>query len=399
MRGILGLIQMFVSGFRAALRVAIPPPGPIPRAPRRGSPSYHRRRRARRAAMRSAGRANRSMARANAWLTAIQAFIAAVGAASQAVMTFVGALNPFLVFQLDRVFANLMATIGHAFEPAVAQAVAVVQDFTGTLAPLMRELRPVVAELATAIGTILSAVVYVLVAVLKVLLGAFKWMFAGLSILGSIVGQVVEVLGVLYEWLASFVQSIGDALGITEAIVAIYDALKTVIFSIVQAFTFLLVSVYRLLNLFDSIAKMKASIERRIAEKKGAGGFTAAPKDVGTGGIEDIARKMAERAFVATSGGVAKSETELLESILESIKAAESKDLYKIIRDAVKEGVKDGLPRVLGGKPEGDGGGDPAGGGPEKGFWGGVKDGAVEVGDIGLGIIDPFGIMPRFGKK
>lgn len=273
---------------------------------------------------------------------ALTAFAALPPLMTAAVAPFVEALNPGLLEQFNVVLRNLQATIGYAFEPIIAQAVATLRTWSGMLMPLMRELRPVMADLAHTVGEVLIAALGVLINWVRAVMFTVK-PFVGIvtgtiRIMAQLMDVVTLVHGVLMETVASFF-GVDEA---TKTLSNVFDWFRNMLFKCVSAVALVTTGLLKMVGATEMIAKMRAAVERRIAEKTGvAGGLVAAPRDVSTGGPEDIARRMAERAFAAVAGaGAAKTDVDLLTGILDAIKEGEAVDWKAVIRDGVKAGIE-----------------------------------------------------------
>lgn len=285
-----------------------------------------------------------------AGIAALVAFIALPPLLATAVTHFVGALNPGLVEYFNQLLSNLTATIGFGLEPIVAQAADVIKQWTGMLMPLMRELRPVISELAEVVAAVMIPVLMNLALMLRVTVAAFRPLLMIVGAVAKLFGNVAEVFETL---MTAVFNMVADFAALTGALDVLADALhwfRTVIGHAATGLVFLAAATLRLAGMMNSLTKFREALEKRLNERRGATeGMVAAPKDVGTSGIEDIARRMSERAFAAQRGAVARSDTELLEEILGAVQTAERLDLRAIIRDGVRDGFKAAKESVVGG--------------------------------------------------
>lgn len=313
-------------------------------------------------------------------LGAVGTIVAAVGAlvafpalVAAAVSSFVSALNPGLMQQFTTTLDNLQATIGYAFEPVIGTVVKTLREFAQVLLPLMQQIRPVVAEIIETLAGAWMAVMTNIILQFKVWFTVMTPVIQLASILVSVISQLVEAMTIAVEaWMDAMVFLLGLGGGLGE----ITDALKqfkTIIAHCVYGLTFLTASVMRAFSMFESLGRFKALLEKRLKEREApAGGLVAAPKDVTTSSAEDIARKMSERAFAAMGGGgAAKTDTEILDNILEALKDAETMDWEKLITNAVRNGMKAARDEVVASVP---------GAGTVESVIGTVRDVSSEVG-------------------
>lgn len=250
---------------------------------------------------------------------------------------FVGALNPGLMMQFNVVLRNLEATIGVALEPVIAQAAQMLRIFAGMLMPLMTELRPLIADISATLSDVLVTVLGIIITQLKTTLMVLRPTINMSLMLLNIVAQFIDVLTLLANVLWGFADFDAMMKSVNDSIATF----KSVLIQCVQGLVVLTVALLRMLGAVRIITDMRTALEKRIAERRGAGpgGVVAAPRDVSTSGAEDIAKRMAERAFAAVSGATARSDTELMEGILDAVNKGANLDLRAIIADGVKAGM------------------------------------------------------------
>lgn len=288
-------------------------------------------------------------------VSAALAFVALPPLMTAAVLPFVSALNPGIVQQFHHVLDNLQATIGYAFEPIIAQATLTLREWASMLMPVVRELRPVMASLAHTVSDTVIAGFSALMSFVKALIAAGKPLQLALHQMVRLVSQVVDAWAVFSDVLVQMaIEWVSAALGagtLTDAM----DWLKTTVMKCVQAVTVLTIALMKAAGMSEAIARFRTALAKRIEERRNpTGGLVAAPKDVSTSGAEDIARRMAERAFAAVSGaGAARTDTELLEGILKAVEEGASMDLLKTIRDGVAAGMRDARDALIPGGPTG----------------------------------------------
>ena len=257
------------------------------------------------------------------------------------VAKFVGALNPGLLSAFNAVMQNLNATIGFGLEPVLAQATEVFRTFAGQILPLMTALRPVLADISQALGGLFTAVVSAIVTQLRVYLSILAPIIKFTSQLVGIISTLIDVYGVMLTTIVELVQEMLASIGFGDAVNDVFKSIVDAAKQVVVGLSFLGASLLRLVGLTDTLAKFRENLAKRLEERKTPpAGMVAAPKDVSTSGIEDIAKKMSERAFQATAGaGAKKSETDLLEEILKAVSTAETMDWKETIKQAVKSAI------------------------------------------------------------
>ncbi len=274
---------------------------------------------------------------------AVLGFVALPPLLTAAVLPFVQALNPGLVQQFNQVLDNLQATIGYAFEPVIAQAALTLREWASMLMPLIRDLRPVMAELAHTVSDVLVSALSFAAVNLRMAMGVLRPVLQLLGMLARVVAGVVEAVSV---WMDTIGQLGLEMLGLDDVmgnVTAAIESFKGAIVKCIQGLTMMFVALLKFVGATEAIARFRAGLEKRIAERRApGGGLVAAPKDVGTGGAEDIARRMAERAFAAVAGaGAARTDTDLLEGILKAVDEASGMDLGRVIYDNVSRALRD----------------------------------------------------------
>lgn len=264
--------------------------------------------------------------------------------ATAAVGSFVGALNPGLMEHLNQLLNNLSATIGYAFEPVMAGAAEIVRQWTSMLVPLVRELQPVLRELMEAISAVLLPVLQILVDFLRIVVAVLKPVIAVFSAVAKVIGAVLDVFGALIETIFDTIGEFLSATGIMELFNEILGFFKRVIHAVVEGLTWLGAALLKLVGAIETLAKLRMAVERRVEERRGkTAGMVAAPKDAGVTGVEDIARRLSERAFTAQRGAVAKTDNELLDSILDILKEVESTDVWSKLADTIGKAIRDAI--------------------------------------------------------
>ncbi len=245
---------------------------------------------------------------------------------------FTYAFNPSLVNQLGQTFAGLAATIGSILQPIIETAIPVISEVSGIILELADSLRPLIDLLATSVGEVFVSAVRAAADVLAALMPVIEPIVKALAIMFNVLSAVITVLSALFRAIMS---AIGGLLGITSADVS--DALtdfKNLLYEAVRAVATFAAEVLEFAGAMETLAKFRDNLAKTIADmKKPKEGLKAAPVGATTSGIEDIARKFAEKAFTASAGAKAKDpNTALLDAI--------HKDLEEIIRRGGMGGIR-----------------------------------------------------------
>ncbi|AMV25523.1 hypothetical protein VT84_14085 [Gemmata sp. SH-PL17] len=267
-------------------------------------------------------------------VTALPVSLATIVAVSK---RFVAALNPYLVERYEQEQQNLRATIGFALVPVIKYATKSLRDWAGILLPSIQQLRPAVEAISAAVSGVALGAVRVLVRLVegfaKVLTPLVTTIESNMHSWGALLEVIASVVDVVVQF--------GGALQIWVDLSKVYaDSLRRLIIGIAVVSA-------RLIGLFagaDAVKRFRESLEATIDSRKNPKrGLLAAPADAAISGIEDIARKMSERAFVATAGGEErKSDTELLEEIVAEVKKFDPENPWKGLKDVIASGVREG---------------------------------------------------------
>lgn len=258
------------------------------------------------------------------------------------------AINPGLMQQFTTTISNVSATLGYAFEPAIAEVITMLRQWAQQLMPLVAMLRPIFADLVSMIADLLMPTLEFTVFIFTTLVKALNPVIKLFGVLIHWLGQLMElfnaVFEVLFEMMDDFLTSIGVMDLLKEGLLVFRDVINHCVTGLV----FLAAALMKLVGMTEALSKFRMNIQRRIEERKNpTGGLVAAPKDVSTGSIEDISKKASERAFAAMSGGAgARSEPELLGEILEALQLVEKVDLKEIIKSALREVKNETVPIV-----------------------------------------------------
>jgi hypothetical protein len=235
--------------------------------------------------------------------------------------SFVGALDPALMQQLELAFANLSAVIGIAFTPIISAAVVIFQMMADQLKPVMEFLVPSLNNFALTLIDI--AVPYV-----EMLAYALAEM-----------GPVIDNLTGLMQPLAAMVMPL---------IIAGFRGLATILNLISGVFNFAIAGVYALIGAFnkaagwlvswvskdsakamdksaqDAFANVKkygdqgmksfsdafGDVSKKVAPAVKGGGSGMAAKQASYAGISDLGKSMMQAAFGSSKEAVANQQLE-----------------------------------------------------------------------------------------
>jgi hypothetical protein len=259
-----------------------------------------------------------------------------------AILKFVEALNPGLINAFMWQLRNVAATVGYAFEPLVAQVATTARELGGLLLPMMRELRPVIAAVSETLSGIFLVTVRAVVGIVIALTNVFKYQLQAVLILTNALVDVLESLMIFRELVFDIIGEMLKEAGILKDVNDLMTEFKSAVAKCAAGMIILLGGMLKVAGFADTLTRFRERMTARLRERREGvpGGLAAAPKDVGTSGIEDIARKLSERAFQAQSGVVAtRSDNEILEEIVQALDTLENVDLKSVIREGVKEGM------------------------------------------------------------
>src|SRR5215471_19141580 len=133
--------------------------------------------------------------------------VALTGLAAIATLT-AGALNPNAVENLMRVFRDLTATVGVAFEPAIAILTKGVEQVSAAIMPLMLALRPILARFAEIIIRMLVPAVRLAATVLTALTPLLTPVLALLDGFADIILTLSVIFQTLVETISEFIASL-----------------------------------------------------------------------------------------------------------------------------------------------------------------------------------------------
>ncbi|HEY1188106.1 MAG TPA: hypothetical protein VGE74_10640 [Gemmata sp.] len=272
---------------------------------------------------------------------AIASIPAAVAGIVAVASKFVSALNPSLVEQYDTQLRNLQATIGYALEPVIAYATRSVKEFGGILLPAIQKIRPIVDQLSRGVSGLASGAV-------RVLGRALEWAAGVAQKVLPYVVKNLESVGALFEVWAAAIETVSQFGGIMEELVSLSKIQSDGIRGFVKN---LAIAGARLVSIFggkEALDNFKKALAKNLSEKSAPrAGLTAAPKDAAISGIDDVLKKLNERAFLAGGGVEAKApDVAALEEINRTIQGLEYKSLKTLITEAVRDAQRD-APRAV----------------------------------------------------
>lgn len=196
--------------------------------------------------------------------------------------SFVSALDPALMQQLELAFANLSAVIGIAFTPIISAAVVIFQEMADQLKPVMDFLVPSIQNFALTLIDI--AVPYIK-----------TWAYALAEM-----GPVIENLTGLMQPFAAVIMPI---------VIAGFRGIATILNVVIGVFNFAIGGVYALIGAFDKAAGWLTSwVSKDSAkewDKKAEEAFANVKKygDQGMKSFSDAFGDVSQKVAPATKGG------------------------------------------------------------------------------------------------
>jgi len=235
--------------------------------------------------------------------------------------SFVGALDPALMQQLELAFANLSAVIGIAFTPIISAAVTIFSMMADQLKPVMEFLVPSIQKLALTI--IDQAVPYI-----------EMWAYALAEM-----GPVIDNLTGLMQPLAAVIMPI---------VIAGFRGIAIILNLVIGVFNFAIAGVYALIGAFDKAASWLVSwvskdsakaldksaqeafanvkkygdqgmksfsdafgdVSQKVAPAVKGGGAGMAAKQASYAGISELGKSMMQAAFGSSKEAVANQQLE-----------------------------------------------------------------------------------------
>src|SRR5262245_62084356 len=136
----------------------------------------------------------------------LKLFEDALDTATAGMRSWVEALSPATVAQLDRAMQELFATLGQAFLPVIEVLTDVIRRVADVISPLMQQLAPIFRQLAEIVGVVLLGAVNALVGVITGLLSVFGDVEGGLKGLKE---QMAAFVAMMIRGLAYLVKEFG----------------------------------------------------------------------------------------------------------------------------------------------------------------------------------------------
>jgi hypothetical protein len=224
-------------------------------------------------------------------------FVGGIKEITDSLRTFVEALNPAAVVQMDQAFRNVLATIGQALLPAVQIFTEALQSVAAVLDEPLRALAPVVEHLAGIIRGVLIADAQQLGAVLTIL------------------GNTIEALSPLLEALSEPVKLSAAALSaLAVGSKGVFEGLRPVVESIANAFKQAIIGVtvftsylLKAVGATDALNNFAAALRQQGEPGRVQ---NAAPLSVGISSLEEITRTLSKSAGLAGAGEKAAPTTD-----------------------------------------------------------------------------------------
>lgn len=245
--------------------------------------------------------------------------------------SYVQALNPQLVQNYEARLRDLTATLGYALVPVVAYATRSVREFAGVLLPAVRMFRPIVEQLSHAFAGLASGGVRIVARVMErfaVLLGQAT---GGIANLITSWSAMLEVIASAIEVLGAFQATFG-------LISTLFDANASAVRRMTVAVAVATARLIGFIGGADALKKFRESLARGLADRlKPPTGLLAAPTDSSVTGFEEIAKKIAERAFIAGAGAETDPpDVALLKEIRDAVGEVKPTDWEEMITRAVR---------------------------------------------------------------
>ncbi|MBA4182282.1 MAG: hypothetical protein C0506_16995, partial [Anaerolinea sp.] len=266
---------------------------------------------------------------------------AVIGIVTAVATKFAEALNPGIVAQFSTTLKDLAATVGQAFLPAIATVTPLIKQFAGLIDEAARQIGPLIATLVQGIGQsfigwvrILMQVFGLLIKVLSPLIQVVAWVSKRWSDMLEVVGALAAAL---QEWIADLIEAFFPVTTVTDALDKAIGAVVDMFYKLTRVTAQLFAKLLVFLGASDLLAKFQKALQKQINDRVNpVGGQIAAPQNASTGGIDEIAKRLTERAFIAGPGANAvPRDVRLLEEILAGLKEAGQPvaDIPKILQD------------------------------------------------------------------
>src|SRR5262245_232560 len=136
----------------------------------------------------------------------LKLFEDALDTATSGMRSWVEALSPATVDQLNRAMGELFATLGQALLPVIEVMTDVIRRVADVISPLMQQLAPIFRQLAEIVGVVLLGAVNALVGVITGLLSVFGDVEGGLKGLKE---QMAAFVAMMIRGLAYLVKEFG----------------------------------------------------------------------------------------------------------------------------------------------------------------------------------------------
>lgn len=233
-------------------------------------------------------------------------------AVTSAITPFVTALSPVQLEIFGEAIRDLQATVGAAFEGILPVFTGVIRNISDAIAPVMDALRPVFTDLATVIGDLLAVQARTLAEIFTQLVPLLQFLMPIVQVLGTILQGLNLIFRALFVavsevWKALLTAMGFDAGGFKEAM----DSFRKTIMKAVAA---VIVFIARVLKFFGAEGAIKA-LKKAFEPPKPGARKTAAPKEFGITGIEEVFKN----AMLAAAGAGGGAEVKTTEDALAGI--------------------------------------------------------------------------------
>lgn len=233
-------------------------------------------------------------------------------AVTSAITPFVTALSPVSLEVFGEAIRDLQATVGSAFQDIFPIFTGVVRQISDTIAPLMDTLRPIFTDLAGVLGNLLAVQVRTLAEIFASLVPLLQFLMPIVQVLGTLLMGLNMIFRALFiaitEVWKAFLTALGfDAGGFKEAM----DSFRKTILKATAAIIVFIAKVLKFFGANDAIKALKKAFEPAQAGAR----KTAAPREFGIVGIEEIFKN----AMLAAAGAGGGAEVKTAEDHLAGI--------------------------------------------------------------------------------
>jgi hypothetical protein len=313
---------------------------------------------------------------------AIGAFQGVVGI----VQSFLGALDPALMEQLNWAVRNVVAAIAVALRPVALVLVDVFRQLAGVILPLAQALAPLLGELA---GIIAEAIIP--------LVDVFAELLTALMPLVTAIMPLVRVFTTIIVWIAKLISivinlfvALYEMLGLFDLIAGIFKVLEDVVKGVIRALALMIGTIAKFFGGEAFVRAMAAKFKQR-ADEKGTPAVASA-QNFSMSSVQDLLRAQQISAAKAVGGQVAgpqKTTENFLAEIGKELEGiANNGETFMGLMEKILQAVKDLLPSKQAVRAALPGADDPEKKTFAGGFWNGVTFGMLDDdgGVLGAGL-------------